>query len=409
MIIMPVAKRVYIVAAIIIAVLVIGGVWYYQTTMRPAKVVKVGVLTPLSGAFAFWGGQISKAASLAAEEINAEGGVLGYKIELVIRDTKSDPSEAIAAFKELADLGVVAVMGPVSSSVGLALSGLAEEYKIPVLLDMAGSFRILKATSRYVFRTGHPANVMDAQACVMLLKEHNIKRVALIVADYEYGRSWAEAFEKAVKEGAPEIEYHIEIAPLGETDFTPYLRRIQGFNPEVLSVEPHPARGHIAIKQAIEMGLPIKYYLVTIAPITLQVEALGEAAIGGKVLIMWTVNFESEEYLDFAKRFYEKYGEFADGDAVLGYVALKRIAEAIKEAGSTDPQAIARAIRTGRYETNLFLYPLSYTEWGELKECRLAYVALYPGPFPEGLYPDINWHIRNFYVSGTIPPYVPPE
>ena len=87
---------------------------------------------------------------------------------------------------------------------------------------------------------------------------------------------------------------------------------------------------------------------------------------------------------------------------MIGYVNIYHLAWAIEQAKSTDPKKIAEKIRTGKYENPLFVYPLSYTEYGDLKEGRLAIVAFKSGGTE--LYPGENWHVETVYISPPLPP-----
>src|SRR3954463_12532067 len=121
---------------------------------RPAaKTIKIGVNEPLTGAVAASGNYVVNGAKIAADEINAKGGVLGSKIELVIEDNKSNPTEAVAAAEKLIVRDKVPVMmGAWSSTYTLAVMPKLMEYKVPMLVETSSSDKITVSGNPYVFR-----------------------------------------------------------------------------------------------------------------------------------------------------------------------------------------------------------------------------------------------------------------
>jgi hypothetical protein len=126
--------------------------------------IRIGALTSLTGNFAPWGIQVQDGMQLAVDEINAEGGVDGRPLELVVSDDQSNAEEGISQLERLVEDGVVGVGGIISSDVGLGTSQVAEESQVPLFLVKAGSQAILTRDSRYTFRTCLPAAPMVAGA-----------------------------------------------------------------------------------------------------------------------------------------------------------------------------------------------------------------------------------------------------
>jgi branched-chain amino acid transport system substrate-binding protein len=391
-------------AAIVVAA---AGIALMLTTRpSPSEPIRIGFLGPLSGPFAPWGINHRDGMLLAVEELNGRGGVLGRKLELVVRDDRNSPSEAISAFRELVEVqGVVAVAGPVSSDIGLALSKEAERYKVPLFLLAAGSDRVLTRSSRYTFRTCLPSASMHEQLFEEFIRSMNVKRVANVIADYEWGHSIREAVERvAARTG---IELRTEVAPLTESDFTPYLRRLKDLNPELIIATGHPPGLAAIVKQSLEVGINAKWITGSVPPATPLVSALGELAFG-RVLLTNCANYESSEYVALAEKFRERFGALMEQFAVAGYVTVMMIADAIEKTGSTDPKTIADHVRKGRYVSPLYLWPLSYTEWGELKEARMSFAVIEKGDPPGRVNPGSGWHLRTFFVtSEPVKPYVP--
>ena len=372
-------------------------------TETPAGPIKIGVLGPLSGPFTPWGGPHLNGAKMAIEEINANGGVMGRQLELVVRDTKNNPSESATAFEELVyQENVVAVIGPVSSDVAMATSRKAEELKVPLLLHMAGSDKILTKESRHTFRTAlSPAPVL-MQALAEYIKAKGFTRIGAIVADYAWGHSIKGGIEKYITT-LPNVEVQIEVAPVKESDFTSYLRKMSALNPELVIATGHPPGTAKIAKQGLEIGLNAKYIGPNL-PKKIWESALGDKVTQG-MLDFSPVDYGSDAFVKLAEKYSQKYGEELDFAGVTGYVNIYHLAWAIEQAGSTDPHEIANAIRGGKFETPLFAYPLSYREWGDLKEAREVIVTFKPGAPP--YYPDAISHMEVEYITPPLTPIEP--
>ena len=377
-----------------------------KTTPAPEKPIKIGVLAPLSGPFSQYGSPYLKGAELAVEEINAKGGVMGRQIELVVRDTKNNPSEAATAFEELVySEGVVAVMGPVSSDIGLATSRKAEELEVPLILNLAVTEKIHKKSNKYTFRT-NPAAPLWIIAVSEYIKDKNYKRIGAVVADYSFGHSIKNAIEKYVAT-IPGVTVQIEVAPVRESDFTPYLRKMSDLNPEFMIVTGHPPGAKIIMKQALELGFQSEGYIGAALLEDEWVSALGESVTDGAMAFAGA-DYSSEEYRAVAEKFREKTGNYLNYQALTGYVNIQHLAWALEKAGSDDPKKLAETIRTGKFETPLFVYPFEYTEWGDLKSARLALEAFREGS-PEGnINPGAFWKVETVYVSPALSA-LPPE
>jgi len=340
------------------------------------------------------------------DEINEKGGVLGAKLRLIVYDDKNDAKEAVAAFQRLVEVDkVVAVVGLDSSGIAAAVVPEAEKYKVPVFFQTAGSPGLLTKSTRFAFRTCLPAAPMVVQAVAEFIQAKGIKTVASVVASYEWGLKVKDAYDRLVKP-LPGVTLQQEEAPPGERDFTAYLRKLQPLNPELLSGLGHPPGVQTLIKQAVEMGFNSKYFIGAFASYPLYIDLIGEAAYN-RVVEFSCINWDSPEYLSIAQKFYQRYNKWMDMRAATGYVTAYLIANAIEKTRSTDPVKIADYIRSSRYEHPIFAWPLSYTEWGELKEATLRMVTLVKKAPPSGVNPSANWWIETLYTSKPLQPYVP--
>jgi branched-chain amino acid transport system substrate-binding protein len=341
------------------------------------------------------------------KEINEKGGVLGAKLELVVYDDKNDVKEAVAAFQKMVEVDkVVAVMGPVSSGIAITLAPEANKAKVPLLLHMAASERILTLDNRYVFRTCAPATTMIAAPVAQFIKEQNLKNVALFIASYEFGFAFRDASDRLIKT-IPGINYQVEEAPVGEKDFTTYLRKIEPLKPDIVVGTGHPPGAPIIVKQALELGLRPKYFLGSWMPAESWLAVLGEdRLIEAGVLEFSCINFDAPEYRQIAEKFYKETRMWFDYNAATGYLNVYLIANAIEKTRSVNPEKIAEYIRTSTFNHPILAWPLRYTEWGEFAEFRGILYKFERGD-PGPINPGAKWVPKTVFRSAPIEPYRP--
>ena len=368
--------------------------------------IKFGFVSSLSGPFTPWGIQVRDGMKMAVDELNEKGGVLGRKLEIVERDDKNNPNEAITAFQYMAEReSIVAAGGAISSDVGLALGRQAESLQVPYFLTMSGADAILKKASRYTFRTCLPPAPTDIASVAALIKDKKYTRVGVIFADYAWGHSVREAVESQIKPLAG-VNLQIEVAPVPEKDFTPYLRKLQGLDPEVIVAIGHPPGAPTITRQAVELGMKAQV-IGPWYPTEFMVQRVGEMMFG-RYVDYSCVDFENAAYKQLAEKYNKAYKRMFDNNAFSGYVMVKMVADAIRRTNSVDPKAIAEAIRKGSFDQPGYGWPLSYTEWGEMKGAKpllYTYEKGDPGPINAGA----TWRPVVIFRSPPLQPHVPKE
>lgn len=403
------AKTKYAIVAIILVVVILGAVWFAFFRAPPTpETIKIGVVGELTGPWAYSGNGQLDGLKFAVEKINNEGGVLGRNLTLVVTDSKSDTTEAITLFKRLVEVDKVsAIIGGVSSSVGIALSPEAEKAKVPTIMSWAASEKVHTKNSSHIFRSPVQLTPPVMQGVTEYIKDKGYTRVGMLIADYAFGRS-VEANLKSFLEDVPGVEITVEAAPVGETDFTSYIRKLQDFDPDIL-INGHPPGGASAIKQMIEMGMENVDIIIAYAPDWTELwGALQEDVFSIGVIHVWgSFDPSNSDYIDVAEEFRGAKGKFMDISEVVGYMQINLLAEAIKQANSVEPGKINDALRQISYQSFL-AFPMSYTAWGEFEEQRIVLTVFKQGPPSGNVNPDAEWHTEAIYTSPPLDPYNPP-
>lgn len=390
-----------------LAVSVLVVAWTVSPALAQSQPVKVGFLSSLSGPFAFWGVNARDGMKMAVAEVNAAGGVLGRPVELVERDDRNSPAEGITALRYLVEReGILGAGGMISSDVALAVSREAESLGVPYFLTMAGSHAILKRSSRYTFRTCIPAAPTTMEPIAAMIRERKITRVGGLVADYAWGHAIREAFERHIAT-LPGLRTQVEVAPVPERDFTPYLRKLQRLDPELIVAAGHPPGNPTIVRQAAELGITAPIVGSWLPP-ELMIQRAGDA-VYARFVDYSCVDFDAPAFQRLAAKFHATYRRYFDNSAFSGYAIVKTLTEAARRANSLDPKAVAAAIRTGRFVHEGYGWALAYTEWGEMREARPIMFTYERGEAPGGINPGAGWRQKAMFRSPTVQPYVPAE
>ena len=312
-----------------------------------AEPIKIGALYILSGNFANYGQASKEGATLAAEEINAAGGLLGRPVELIFVD-HGKPDQAVREAKRLIlEEKVDFLFGIDSSSVSLAVAPVANEHKVPLVVTHAATPRLTEMCLPYVFRTSNNAR-MDSWAAAAFAAKKPYKRWANIGPDYEFGRVSWEDFITRLKELKPDVEVVSEQWPkFGSSDYSSYITALMRARPEAVFSSLWGGDFVTFAKQAIPYGFfkSIKFYVTPTGGALQALEPLGKNAPEGLLVgtRYWFLYPKTEKNQAFVKKYYEKYGHYPSYNAGEAYSGLMMLAAAVKKAGSTDPDAVKAA------------------------------------------------------------------
>jgi branched-chain amino acid transport system substrate-binding protein len=331
-----------------LGLLVIQG---FAPDIHAQEVVKIGIVAPLSAPGGVETGQaLVEGAKIAAEELNASGGLLGKKVELVIGDTSGQPEKGTAVMERLVTNDkVVAVGGEAHSSVALAEIEIAHRYGIPLVISEAWSDSITAKGYPEVFRVTVSNSLIYSKAA-RWIKDAGFKHVAVIGENSDWGLGVIQVFKDNLT--AAGIKVTSFSAERTVTDFTPQLMQLKSMKPPVdFLVDGFTGAGELLmIKQAHQLGFaPSKSTAVLGAGMdTLYPgfwETVGDAGVhvlsnpAGLPGIPKTKTSEK-----FAKAFKAKLNREPDAVAMEGYDTVMVLAEAVKASKSTDGKALIDAL-----------------------------------------------------------------
>jgi branched-chain amino acid transport system substrate-binding protein len=285
---------------------------------------------------------------LAVEEVNAAGGVLGRRIEVVSRDDNGTPGDAVRVAEELLTREkAVMLLGTFPSNVGLAVADFANQRKVPFLAAEPLTDKIVWDNgNKYTYRL-RASTFMQTAMLVPEAAKLRKKRWAIVYPNYEYGQSATAAFKKQMNvQQSGGLEF-IEIAvPLGKIDPGPVVQALQDAQPDAIFSSlfgPDLAR---FVREGQLRGLfkdrPV-FNLLGGEPEYLD-PLKDEAPVGWYVTGYPWYAIATAEHKRFLDAYQKRFNDYPRLGSVVGYSTVIAAAAAIKRAGSTDPEKIVAAL-----------------------------------------------------------------
>lgn len=327
-------------------------------------VIKIGqIVTSLTGDAAMYGDYQVNAAQMAADEINAKGGINGKKIEIVYLDDQSKPQVALQCMQKLLDEEEpLVVLGPDWSGNTMAAMEAAKKEGVPQVCS-SKSREITHSNNPYIFRTVATSHFVG-ETLANIAKEKGYQKVAIWYTNSEYGVGGSEGAKRACENMGLEVVAH-ETHNVGDNDFTAQIMNVKNSGAECIINYSIQVEGAKSLKQMREQGLDIPI-LGGDAFITPDFAKLvGDEYMEGVIATSAFVACDPEQVVvDWVNSYEELYGVTPDDHAAPYYDAVNIIAKVIEEVGE-DREAISEGLKNisgyvgvqGDYTTD---------EWGNM-------------------------------------------
>jgi len=330
----------WIAAAGIVGLAFASGAW--------AQTIRIGELNSYKSQPAFLE-PYKKGWELALDEINAAGGLLGRKVEVISRDDNGNPGDAVRVAEELVSREKAEVIfGTFLSNIGLAVTDFAKQRKV---LFVAAEPLTDKITwqngNRYTFRL-RPSTYVQAAMLVPEAAKMKKKRWAIVYPNYEYGQSAAATFKQLLKAAQPDVEFVVEQAPaLGRVDAGAVAQAIADAKPDAIFNVLFGADLSKFVREGNTRGLFKDRAVVSV--LSGEPEYLDplrdEAPEGWLVTGYPWYSIKTPEHDKFLLAYQKKWKEYPRLGSVVGYTSLMTIAAAVRKAGSTDTEKLITALR----------------------------------------------------------------
>ncbi|MYZ46347.1 ABC transporter substrate-binding protein [Propylenella binzhouense] len=325
--------------------------------------IKVGHLTPMTGFLGALGEYAVMGIAMAAEEINAAGGVMGRRLEVMSEDSINPATASTKAQRMLDRDGALVLMGEISSASALAISQVAARNKKLFLATGPRSDTLRgESCNRYLFCIDIPNTVMVNAVGSALMRDGMVegKSFYTLTADYVFGHDLLRAAKAFFDAHGAKLAGD-ELVATDVTDFSPYLLKIRQARPDVVCSNLAGNQVTNLVKQYAEFGLP--YPIVGFNLNTADAWAAGEGNLSGTWPTVWYHTLDVPASKAFVDAFQKKHGKPPENHAWIEYVSLKMLAQAMNEAKSTDSEALADHFEKGAEFDILKGRPAYFRAW----------------------------------------------
>lgn len=312
--------------------------------------IRVGFSSAMSGPSAITGEGVMWGATMAVDEINAKGGIMGRKVEAYFGDNKGTPGEAVSAVRRLVDVDKVdVIIGQTHSGACLGSMPIVKELQVPQVTESCSNPKIRemsgKGGNEWQFRVNID-DLMMANAFAKYVAKH-ARTVSIVAQNDDFGRGAATAYDAAFKKSGVKL-VSTEFFDRGQSDYRPLLTRLKRSNPESLLMVMLANEGSVFMRQYRELGLSQKIYARgSLATAEFLGQVKDNPSIGDGIVeaSYWTAALDPE----WEKRWLERWktpvrihGSLAA--LTFKYAVVPAIEAAIKKTGKADRQSIRDAL-----------------------------------------------------------------
>ncbi len=364
----------------------------FLITARAADEIKFGLDDPLTGTYAELGKNEQIGCELAIAQINAKGGILGRKVELLVEDsTSADTGVAVQKGRKLIERDKVDfLLGNVNSAMAIALGEVSSELKRLHIVTGGHTDSVTGSDCHWnVFRVCNTTRMETNSVSKTLFSKYG-KKWYFITPDYAFGHTLQQGFEVALKEyGGTEVD--ASLAPLGATDYSAYLIKAQAANPDVIIFLTAGNDMVNALKQAVQFGLDKRFHIAGAQQELEVLEGLPpDARIGTWVFEWYWIQPNVphlEEFVTEIKKI--NSGKVPTARHWFGYVAAWTCALVANQEKTLDAVKLAKALGNFKLPPEIALMPYdTFYRAGDHQLMPTLYVghAVGNGPEPEDLF-----------------------
>jgi branched-chain amino acid transport system substrate-binding protein len=375
-------KRGVIGVIIVAAIIIVGGIWYFNRPPAVPEALSIAVAGPITGDLAEFGAQMKRGAEKAVADINKAGGVAGKQIKLEVGDDACDPKQAVAVANELVGKKVVFVAGHFCSGSSIPASAVYHEEGILQITPASTNpkFTDDPAAAKWgtVFRTCGRDDQQGTFAGAWLAEHFKGKKVAIVHDKSAYGKGLADLTKENMnKAGLQEVLY--EGITAGEQDYTALVTKLKEAGVDAIYFGGYHPEAALIVRQSREQGLQ--------APLLSgdSLNTLEFATLAGKAAdgTMFTNAAEARNLPTAVKvvEEFRKEGFEPEGYTLSTYAAIQVWKAAVEKAGTTDTAKVAETIHGNTFDT--VIGKLSFDPKGDLTSSTYVWYVFQDGKYSE--------------------------
>ncbi|NUT58217.1 MAG: branched-chain amino acid ABC transporter substrate-binding protein [Agromyces sp.] len=336
--------------------------------------ITFGMLAPFSGSESAFGAYMQNGAQLAVDELNADGGVLGRELELIVEDDACDATTAVAGANKLVTEGVDASVGGYCSGATLPTLPIFDEAGVPMVIPAANSNELVQGLPGVFLING--TGTQQAAAAVQYAEAIGATTVAAIDDATSYSADLAASFVEQAGEAGLEVAFEETVTP-GENDYSAVATELASTQPDLVYWTGYYQEGGLIVRQATDAGYA-GAFLVGDGSVDAKFAEIAGPGYTDNVVATFT---QTPDMIEGADQWIAEYSELA-GEApgpysTQAYDAVRVMAQAIEDAGSTDFDAVVAGLE-GLEGFDTFAGPLTFTDDHTLSGGGFVIVSIDP-------------------------------
>jgi branched-chain amino acid transport system substrate-binding protein len=340
--------------------------------------IVLGLLTPLSGSSAAIGPYMQNGAQLAVDEINEDGGIDGRQLELVVEDEACDPRTATAGANKLVTKGIDISVGGYCSGATLPTLPIFEKAGVPMIIPAANSTELVDQGLKNVFMI-NGTGLQQAASAVEFMTKQKATRVALVDDNTSYSTDIAKQTAEQLEGEGPELVLE-ESVTAGESDYSANVNAVVRANPDFVYWTGYYQEGGLIIRQLRQAGYTGSVMVADGSVDQQLVEIAGAENAEGVFATMTQTPDTITGAEDWIANYREKFDAEPGPYSTQSYDAVRVAAEALREAGSTETDAVISALEDID-GLQLFSGPLKFTEEHTLSSGGFLILSVQNGKF----------------------------
>src|SRR5438309_7727223 len=343
-------KRAALVFSALLATMLLWPACKGGSQSGQGNTVKIGVVTSLTGSNAAFGQAHKNGYTIALEEINAKGGLLGKKVELDYYDDQSRPDQAVQGVSKLVDQDhVPIILGAYSSESTRAIVPVVTQKQIPLIMPTAVADNVVETGSQWVFRICAGSGSYASPTLDFLKNNGDPKTLAIVYENTNFGQSNNKSMTGAAQAAGLKL-VESEAYQASSPDYKSVLQRVKNKNPEVIYFASYLLDASTLMRQAEQVNLNPKYYTsagtgFAAAEFPTPDKGAGKYAENTYSVSQWLPSVKWKGSAEFDDKYFKLTHTHPAYHGMESYAALIVAAAAIDNAKSAQPQAIRDALR----------------------------------------------------------------
>ncbi|MEI6985139.1 MAG: branched-chain amino acid ABC transporter substrate-binding protein [Rhodospirillaceae bacterium] len=349
-----------------------------STAVHAEDAIKIAINGPITGSTASMGEQMKRGAEMAVKDINAAGGVLGKRLDLMVGDDACDPKQAVAIANQAAKAGVLFVSGHFCSGSSIPAAAVYNEEGILQISPASTNPKLTELGFKNVFRVCGRDDQQGAVAGNYLATHYKTGSIAILNDKSSYGKGLADDTKRTLNAAGVQERLN-EAYSAGEKDFTALVSKLKQARVEVVYVGGYHTEAGLIARQMRNQGLHARV-IGGDAMVTNEYWAITGTAGEGSMMTFGPELRDKPEAKDVAKAF-RASGYEPEGYTLYSYATVQIYAEAVKRAGGTDLEKVEEQLHARPFDT--VMGKLSFNEKGDVTHPAYVFYQWHDGKYAE--------------------------